>query len=103
MSHLVQLFLPLQDNDGQSFPASHFSRVRDELTQQFNGMTAYTRAPAEGRWQSGDDRTVRDDIVVYEVMTDELDRAWWNQYRASLEKLFAQEHLLIRAQIVEVL
>ena len=75
MSHLVQLFLPLQDNEGQSFPASHLHRVRDELTQQFNGMTAYTRAPAEGRWQSGDDRTVRDDIAS---MSDdeELDRAW---------------------------
>jgi len=66
-------------------------------------MTAYTRAPAEGRWQSSDDRTVRDDIVVYEVMTEKLDRAWWNEYRGSLEKLFAQEHMLIRAQMVELL
>ncbi|HVG05084.1 MAG TPA: hypothetical protein VM937_09100 [Burkholderiaceae bacterium] len=77
--------------------------MRDELTRQFNGMTAYARAPAEGRWQSGDERTVRDDMVVYEVITQELDRVWWNHYRVTLEKLFAQEQMLIRAQIVELL
>jgi len=101
--HLVQVFLPLQDNDGKSFPTASFNRVRDELTEKFDGMTAYTRAPAEGRWQTSDDRTVRDDIVVYEVMTEQLDRAWWTHYRESLEKLFAQEHILIRAQAVEQL
>jgi hypothetical protein len=43
----------------------------------------------------------RDDIVVYEVMTDTLDRAWWAGFRKALERRFAQEELVIRSHAVE--
>lgn len=42
-------------------------------------------------------------MVIYKVMVDRLDRAWWKHYRASLKELFAQEQMLIRAQEVEQL
>ena len=100
--HLVQLFLPLRDNAGEKFPGSVFRRIRSELTESFGGMTAYARVPAEGHWQS-DHTVVRDELVVYEVMVDTLDRSWWAQYRASLEQLLAQEQLLIRAQRIDQL
>ena len=35
--HLVQLFLPLHDNDGERFPASSFVAVRTELAEAFGG------------------------------------------------------------------
>lgn len=99
--HLVQLLLPLYDNAGRPFPAKRYTAIRDELTERFGGLTAYTRAPAQGLWQESDGPPKRDDIVVYEVMTDTLDRAWWRVYRRTLEQRFAQEELVIRSQAVE--
>ena len=51
--HLVQLLLPVADNAGQRIPASLYEDVANELTERFGGVIAYTRSPAEGRWQSG--------------------------------------------------
>ena len=68
----------------------------------FGGLTAYTRAPAEGVWESGT-TLKRDDIVVVEVMVDSLDRAWWGAYRRDLKRLFRQDQIVLRAQTYEPL
>lgn len=100
--HLVQILLPVYDNDGRPFPASRFTDVRAELTERFGGLTAYSRAPAEGLWREDDDGAAkRDDIVVYEVMTEELDRDWWARFRGALARRFEQEELVVRAHEVE--
>src|SRR6185436_14131610 len=52
--HLVQLLLPLMDQDGKPFPRSQYRKIREVLTERFGGLTAYTRAPAEGLWDEGD-------------------------------------------------
>jgi hypothetical protein len=96
--HLVHILLPLFDPHGQRFPQALYARVKDELTEKFGGLTAYARAPAEGLWESQEGRTQRDDIVVYEVMAEELDRAWWKEYRQELEQRFRQRELVVRAQ-----
>jgi hypothetical protein len=97
--HLVQILLPLQGPGGRAFPREHYSRVATELTDRFGGMTAYARAPAAGLWQEdGSGRTLRDDIVVYEVMVEGLDGDWWAGYRRELEGRFAQQELVVRAQ-----
>ncbi len=101
--HVIQLLLPLYDNDGQALPKSLFAEVRDELMRQFGGLTAHTRAPVNGLWREDDDSAVRDDLIIYEVLVTELNRGWWNDYRTSLETRFRQEQVLIRAQSVEVL
>jgi hypothetical protein len=98
--HLVQLLLPLYDNAGTPFPAAVYAELRSELTERFGGLTAYSRAPAEGVWNDGGQRR-RDDIVVYEVMVQEVDRTWWRALRERLERNFAQEELVIRAQPAE--
>ena len=36
-------------------------------------------------------------------MVDELDRAWWNDYRRDLERRFKQDEVVIRAQAMEQL
>jgi hypothetical protein len=102
MPTLVQILLPVYDNAGRHFPANHYNRVRSELTQRFGGLTAYTRAPAEGLWETASE-VKRDDIVVLEVMTEELDRGWWRDYRRELEKLFRQDQIIVRAQPYEAL
>lgn len=94
--HLVQLLLPVRDGDGAALPRELYASVRQELVDRFGGLTAYTRAPATGLWAEGGE-VDRDDIVVYEVMVDALDRDWWATYRKALEQRFAQDELMIRA------
>ena len=95
--HLVQILLPLADNDGQAFPMEMFREVQAKLTERFGGLTAFTRAPAEGHWRDRSDSSLRDDIVVFEVMVEKIDKAWWRDYRLVLETEFSQESVLIRA------
>lgn len=99
--HLIRLLLPLYDNDGNRFPAKLLDDVFDELTHQFGGVTAYQRSPAEGAWKPSGQTVVHDDVVLFEVMVDPLDRAWWAAYRRKLEERFQQDKLLILALAVE--
>ena len=94
--HLVQLLLPLYDNEGRAFPREQLRGVRDELTRRFGGVTTYDRTPAAGIVEAGQ-HIVRDDIVVLEVMVQELSASWWNAYRARLEQAFAQDRIIVRA------
>lgn len=100
---LVQILLPLYDNRGAPFAGAHFERVRNELTERFGGLTAYTRAPAEGRWKNDGDGVERDDIVIFEVMVKRIAPGWWRQYRESLQRRFAQDVIVVRAQEIRVL
>jgi hypothetical protein len=97
-AHLVQILLPLWDNEGQPLPAILYSQVRHELVETFGGLTAYARAPAEGVWKTEDDTAVRDRIIVFEVMVNPLRQEWWRLFRARLEQSFRQERVVIRAQ-----
>ena len=100
--YLFQLFLPLYDEQGLTFPDQHFSAVRELLTEKFGGITTYSRAPAKGFWKD-EGKLHKDDIVVFEVMAEHLDRPWWNAYRQTLQARFRQDELLIRAQLIEVI
>lgn len=100
---LIQILLPLYDNDGHPFPSHAYSRVRDELADRFGGVTAFLRSPAEGLWHETPATTVRDDIVIYEVMTATFDRDWWHNYRIELTGRFRQELLIVRASAIELI
>jgi hypothetical protein len=99
---LIQILLPLRDNEENALPREYFGELRTTLTGKFGGLTAYTRAPAQGIWDP-DDRPgeQRDDVVIYEVMTDELERDWWDDLRRKLEALFDQEVVVVRAMNIE--
>ena len=99
---LVEILLPLYDNEGRRFGAGEFDRVRDELAERFGGVTAFRRAPAEGVWREGGEES-RDRVVVFEVMAGDLDRAWWREYREELERRFRQEKMVVRASEFEEL
>lgn len=101
--HAVQILLPLYSNEGEPFPKQYFQRLQTELTEKFGGITAYTRSPASGFWKEDATKTVKDDIIIFEVMTNELDKIWWKSYRKKLELLFQQEEIVIRAWVIETL
>jgi hypothetical protein len=103
--HLIQVLLPLYDNDGVSLPSALFARVAEELTDHFGGLTAFTRAPAQGIWKEGAEpgATSRDEIVIYEVMAVKLELRWWKQYRGTLERRFKQDVVVVRAQTIRLL
>jgi hypothetical protein len=101
--YLVQIFLPLFDNSGNHFSSKQFKSVETHLAGRFGGLTGYTRAPVHGLWNSGEAATKSDDLVIYEVMTETLDRKWWSAYRSELQQTFRQEHVLIRAETVRLL
>jgi hypothetical protein len=98
--HLVQILLPLADNEGRPFPGADYARLRQELSDRFGGITSYSRAPAEGLWKDGGE-TSRDDVVIFEVMAETLDRAWWQGCRVGLEARFRQDAIVMRALPIE--
>lgn len=100
---LIQMFLPLYDKDGRRLDRALFDTVRAELTARFGGATAFARAPALGAWADDRGEVQHDDVVLVEVMTDTLDRAWWSAYRTRLEHRFRQDTVLMRALQAELL
>lgn len=99
--YLIQLFLPLRDNDGTPFPRAGYDAVRDELTGRFGGVTAFVRSPALGLWEDDGGVVQRDDVVLLEVMADHVDHGWWAAYRRGLEQRFHQDEVLVRASAIE--
>ena len=95
--YLIQLLLPLYDNDGQPFGRDHFDGVRNELAREFGGVTAFRRSPAEGVWVQPEGGVSRDEVVIFEVMAERLERGWWSRYRRGLEERFRQDRVVIRA------
>jgi hypothetical protein len=98
--HLIEILLPVFDNDGERFPETKFTALRAQLTERFGGATAFMRAPAHGTNEDGD-KVQQDDIVIVEVMAENLDRDWWATYRRQLEKDFAQDEIVIRATSID--
>ena len=95
--YLVQLLLPIIDHQGQAYPRRLYDDLASRLTDQFGGVTAYSRAPATGLWETASGETVRDQVIAYEVMVEQLEPEWWAGLRAQLEAKFAQQELVIRA------
>jgi hypothetical protein len=100
--HIIQIFLPLRDNDKNLFSPKLFSKVKTELIDKFDGLTAFVQSPAQGLWVD-DDGISKDEIVILEVMSEGLDRKWWANYRLTLEKRFEQEKVIIRSCVAELM
>ncbi|HET9395867.1 MAG TPA: hypothetical protein VFO36_07400 [Nitrospiraceae bacterium] len=93
--NLIQILLPRADNAGQPFARDDFDRVKEELAADFEGVTAFLQAPAEGLWREGG-QTDNDDIVIFEVMAEEIDLQDWRRRRTELERRFRQDKVIIR-------
>jgi len=93
--YLIQIVLPLYDNDKQTFDKRLFDKVRDDLKDVFGGVTLYRNSPAEGAWND-ETGTDYDELITAEVITDSLDKAWWQQFKHEMEQTFKQKELMIR-------
>jgi hypothetical protein len=82
---VIEILLPLNDNSGRPFAPEKYAAVRQHLTERFGGLTAFTRSPAQGT-TTGGGKTVHDEIVVFEVMTENAGRGWWRNHRIQLER-----------------
>jgi Enoyl-(Acyl carrier protein) reductase len=56
-----------------------------------------------GLWDEGRRNLMLDEVIIFEVMVESLNRTWWRQYRNVLEKRFKQKEVLIRALAMEKL
>jgi len=93
----VEIFLPLRRPDGSRVGRGYFRALGQELTELYGGVTAYSRAPAKGRWVDAGGAHDHDDIVIYEVMVETLDAEWWGRLRKRLEADLNQQEILLRA------
>lgn len=93
---LVQILLPLSDNDGKPFPPEMFEILKQELTRDYRGVTAFVQAPAQGRWSEDEADVSEENIVIFEVMVDDLNLGQWRRRRKDLERRFRQERVVIR-------
>lgn len=101
--HLVQILLPVYDNEGDPLLHATYAAIREELVEKFGGLTAFTQSPAEGIWIPDSRRRHRDEIIMIEVMTAVLDAAWWSRYRIGLEERLKQESVIIRCLPMQTL
>ncbi|PIQ21276.1 MAG: hypothetical protein COW65_10010 [Cytophagales bacterium CG18_big_fil_WC_8_21_14_2_50_42_9] len=100
---LIQIFLPLIEKETKDFARNLYTEIRKELMENFGGITTYTRSPATGLWKEESDKTVKDKIIIYEVMAEDLNRDWWKQYKQNLEEQFQQDEIIIRTWKIDVL
>ena len=101
---LVQIFIPLYDNNGVSFPATEYLKLQTFFIEKFNGVTVYKRAPANGLWkEDSGDSPVKDDLVIFEVVTSSIDKGFWSETKMQLQRNFKQESILIRSWAVDLL
>jgi hypothetical protein len=84
-------------------PGELFERVKTELTHRFGGVTAHLQSPAEGAWKPEEQDVIHDRIAIFEVMVEDVDTAWWREYRQKLERELDQHRILVRLHQVTVL
>lgn len=96
-AYLVEILLPKETGQRKPIEQGWFEAFLMELTETFGGATSFVRAPGQGLWRSGG-ATARNNIAVIEVMTGELNPAYWQALRERLEKELSQDEIVVRAQ-----
>jgi hypothetical protein len=90
----------MKSGDGQPLSRDDLEQLKSTLADRFGGVTAYTRAPAEGLWDQGGS-VDRDDIVVLEVMVDSLDTPAWAEIQKELQLSLKQDEIIVQARKIE--
>ncbi|MFL5747750.1 MAG: hypothetical protein ACJ751_23955 [Niastella sp.] len=100
---LIQTFLPLSDNRGQRFSVDWYIALSHEFNERFGGVTVYQQAPVTGLWKEEEQHTVKDELIIFEVMADKFDNIFWKRLKEQLEQQFRQESILIRSYPIQIM
>jgi hypothetical protein len=98
----IDLYLPLDYNDGRPIPESKFVSLQQELLNRFGGVTSVQRQfPLQGVWRSGTD-VYHDRVVVFSVMDFREETQleclrYLERLKGRLKKKFDQLEILITA------
>ncbi|MBZ9998200.1 hypothetical protein LB569_30800 [Mesorhizobium sp. BH1-1-4] len=87
----------MNDNLGNPFPREVYKHLQEQLTEKFGGVTAYTRSPASGTWNDEAGATRHDEVVLFEIMAETLDAAFWQTLKGKLADQFEQDDVIVRA------
>lgn len=96
----IDIYLPLDYNDGTPIPPSYFIAIQQEMLRRFGGVTSVQRQfPLQGAWQT-EANTYLDLVVVFTVMHfcawKQLEcLRYLQKLKARLMKKFAQLDILI--------
>src|SRR5437660_11467325 len=96
----IDIYLPLDFNDGRPIPESKYVALQQELLTRFGGVTSVQRQfPLQGVWQAGMD-VYQDRIVVFSVMdfregTQLECLRYLERLKGRLKKKFDQLEILI--------
>lgn len=101
--HLVEIYLPKYDAAGSEFPHALYARTRHELLEHFGALTAHSLMPLSGLWTTPEDEILHDDVIVYEVIAERVERSWWSGYRKKLEERFPERALVVRSNEISLL
>jgi len=98
----IEIFLPLDSNEGEPFEESKYVALQEELLQRFGGVTSTHRHfPLQGLWKP--DAQVFQDRIVVGVMDFRAKTAfetlhYLQRLKTRLKKKFAQLEVLITVQ-----
>lgn len=99
---LIQIYLPVPgENDAAA--SGMFEVVQKDLALKFGGVTAFVRAPGKGQWRPTSEKTVYDDLVIVEVITEFINKEWWTEYRKKLASIVHQDKILITVNDIDLL
>ena len=97
---LIQLLLPTsQTETGALRP---LTETRQELSERFNGPTAYVRGSTDDPDAPGAGHHTTDGDAMVEVVTETFDRDWWRAYARTLAARFNPGEVRLRTVPIEL-
>ncbi len=96
----IEIYLPLDYQDGRPIPEPKYVSLQQELLSRFGGVTSVQRQfPLQGIWQSGQD-IYHDRVVVFSVMDFRIRTQmeclrYLEKLKGRLKKKFDQLEILI--------
>lgn len=93
MQKLIQIVVPLEDNNGVSLAAerNNWERV---LTSQFGGLTIFHGA--SGLWSPGYGRgIVSEDVQIWMIHDSDYSPTYWQYIKRCMTFAFRQEEMFI--------
>jgi hypothetical protein len=99
----IEIYLPLDYNDGRPIEGAKFSSLEDEFLDRFGGVTSIQRDfPLRGLWRSEaevfTDRVVIFTLIDFHSKTDFEIFRYLERLKARLKRKFEQLDVLITVQ-----